>query len=341
MTGRGDRSVLRMVRSRALACGVTLLITADDVREAAERIAPHVMRTPGIFSPGLADVLGVPTALKLEVLQHSGCFKPRGITNKILLLSPAERAAGLVTVSGGNHGLALSRIARQLDLRVTIVMPESAPARSIATVRANGATLILTPNVTIAFDVAEEKRAGGLTYVHSYDDPAIIAGHGTVGLEFLADAPDLTDVVVSIGGGALISGVATAIKDVNPRVRVWGVETLGADAMSQALAAGRPVPIEVTSISSTLGAPTATERTLAHVRALVEDVFVVSDAEAVAGVVTLAEEARVWVEPAAGCLVPAARRMLDRVGPDVRLGLVLCGGNATLADVTAWRTRFA
>jgi threonine dehydratase len=319
---------------------MTDLIAVERIREAAERIAPHVLRTPTVASPGLADLLGVEVALKLEILQHSGCFKPRGITNKILSLSPEERAAGLLTVSGGNHGLALSRITAGMGIRATVVMPEAAPARSKAAVRSNGATLRLVPDVATAFDVADRERGAGLTYVHAYDDPLIIAGHGTLGLELIADAPGLTDVLVSIGGGALISGIATAVRAAKPSVRIWGVETGGADAMTRAIAAGRPVPVGVTSIVSTLGAPVVSDRTLAHVKALVEDVLVVDDAEAVDGVLTLAEEAKVWVEPAAGCLLPAARRVVAQVGPDAVLGLVLCGGNASFADITAWAQRF-
>ena len=180
-----------------------------------------------------------------------------------------------------------------------------------------------------------------LTYVHSYDDPVIMAGHGTLGLELINDRPDLTDVLVSIGGGALISGVATAIKAHNPAVRVWGVETVGADAMTQALAADRPVDIRPSSISSTLGAPNVTERTLGHVKALVEEVLLVPDAEAVEGVLTLVQAAKLWVEPAAGCLVPAARRVIERVGADAHIGLVLCGGNVSFSDVSGWLERFS
>jgi threonine dehydratase len=315
-------------------------ITIDDIRQAERVIAGRVLRTPCVPSAGLAAVLGRPVALKLETLQHTGCFKPRGIVNKVQSLSESERRKGVVTVSGGNHGIAMAMVARSMELAATIVMPQAAPERSKARIRADGANLILTPDVAAAFDVAEAERAKGLTYVHSYDDPLIIAGHGTLGLELIADAPDLTDVLVSIGGGALISGVATAIKAVKPSVRIWGVETEGADAMSQALAAQRPVQIKVTSISSTLGAPYVTDRTLEHVKALVEAVIVVPDADAVAGAVTLAEDARLWVEPAAGCLIPAAHQVVERAGADAVIGLVLCGGNTTMADMMRWVERF-
>jgi threonine dehydratase len=227
-----------------------------------------------------------------------------------------------------------------MGIAATIVMPEAAPARTKARISANGAKLILVADASTLFDVAEAERGKGLTYIHSYDDPLVIAGHGTAGLEFIGEMPDLTDVLVSIGGGGLISGVAAAVKAVRPAVRVWGVETEGADTMSQALAAGRPVRIKVSSIASTLGAPIVSARSLAHVKALVEQVLLVSDREAVEGVVTFAEEAKLWVEPACGCLLPAARRVIETVGKEVRLGLLACGGNVTLADVQGWIDRF-
>ncbi|MFB8101139.1 pyridoxal-phosphate dependent enzyme, partial [[Kitasatospora] papulosa] len=191
-----------------------------------------------------------------------------------------------------------------------------------------------------AFALVEELRAKGLTLVHPFDDPVVIAAQGTVGLEFAQDAGELTDVLVSIGGGGLIAGVATALRARRPGVRIWGVETDGARAMSAALEAGGPVPVELSSIVSTLSAPSVSPITYEHVSALVTDVLTVTDAEAVRGTLDLADHAKVWAEPAAGCLLPAARRVLERVGEDARLGLVLCGGNATTADVTAWAERF-
>jgi threonine dehydratase len=317
------------------------LVTIDEIRAAEQAIRGKVLRTPAVESPGLAKHLGCKVAIKLEILQRSGCFKPRGIVNKILSLSDAERRRGLITVSGGNHGIAIAEIARSLDIAVTVVMSEKAPERSKARIRADNATLLLTPDAGAAFDLAEKQCAEqGLTYVHSYDDPRIIAGHGTLGREFIADFPDLTDVMISIGGGGLISGAAVALKAANPKIRVWGVETVGADTMTQAIAKGAPVRIQTSSIATTLAPPSVTERTLAHVHALVEEVFVISDAEAVGGVLTIAEEAKIWAEPAAGCLIPAARKVRERVGKDAVLGLVLCGGNVTFADVAGWVQRF-
>jgi threonine dehydratase len=317
------------------------LIGIDDIRAAADEIAGHVLRTPTLPSPGLAAHFGVPVTCKLELLQRSGSFKPRGVFHKLLALSPAERAAGVVAVSGGNHGLALADVAGSLGIAATVVMPESAPQRSIETARASGAEVRLTPDMASAFALLDELVAAGRTLVHPFDDPMVLAAQGTVGLELATDAPDVTDVLVSVGGGALVAGVAAAVTALVPGVRVWGVETEGADAMSRAIAAGAPVPITPTSFVTTLSAPFVSQLTLDHCRELLADVIVVPDADAVRGTLTLAENAKVWAEPAAGCLVPAAHQVLDRVGPGAHLGLVVCGGNVTAADMAGWVQRFA
>jgi threonine dehydratase len=316
------------------------LVSLTDIALAAEWIAPHVVRTPTVPSPGLSALLGVPVTAKLELLQRTGSFKARGATAKLLALTDDERAAGVVAVSGGNHGIALAVMAGALGVAATVVMPESAPAGSVRIARDAGAAVRLTPDMAGAFALTTELQAGGLTLVHPFDDPTVIAGQGTVGLELAADAGDLTDVLVSIGGGGLISGVAAALHASRPDVRIWGVETEGAQAMSAALAAGGPVPVELTSIVTTLSAPSVSPLTYDHVSALVTDVLVVPDAEAVQGTLDLADHAKVWAEPAAGCLVPAARRVVEKIGDGTRLGLVVCGGNASTGDVAAWAARF-
>jgi threonine dehydratase len=315
------------------------LLPVEEVRAAASAIADHVERTPTVASAGMTAMLGVPTTLKLELLQRSGSFKPRGVSNKLLALGAAERDAGVVAVSGGNHGIAVADVAGRMDVRATVVMARSAPPRSIERIRAAGADLRLTGDMGSAFELLQELVDDGMTLVHPFDDPVVVAGQGTVGLELADDAPYLTDVLVSIGGGALIAGAAVALKALLPDVRVWGVETEGADAMARALAAGEPVAIAPSSIASTLSAPHVSQLTLEHVRQLVEEVFAVSDTDAMRGVVGFAEEAKLWVEPATGCLVPAARQVIERVDDDVSLGFVVCGGNVTHSDVRAWVDR--
>ncbi|MET7318486.1 threonine/serine dehydratase [Streptomyces thermoviolaceus] len=316
------------------------MIGISEIEAAAGRITGHVVRTPTVPSPGLSALLGVPVTAKLELLQRTGSFKARGAAAKLLSLSEAERAAGVVAVSGGNHGIALAVMASALEVKATVVMPRSAPARSVELAQESGATVRLTESMDEAFATAARLRDEGLTLVHPFDDPVVVAGQGTVVLELAQDAGDLTDVLVSIGGGGLISGVAAALHALRPGVRVWGVETEGAQAMSEALAAGGPVPVAVSSISTTLSAPAVSQLTYDHVAALVEDVLVVPDRDAVQGCLDLAEHAKVWAEPAAGCLLPAARRVCERAGGRVRLGLVVCGGNATTADVMGWAERF-
>jgi threonine dehydratase len=316
------------------------VIGIADIETAAERIAGHVVRTPTVPSPGLSALLGVPVTAKLELLQRTGSFKVRGAAAKLLSLSGAERAAGVVAVSGGNHGIALAVMAAALDVKATVVMPRSAPLRAVEIAESAGASVRVTDDMDGAFALMTRLQQEGLTLVHPFDDPVVIAGQGTVGAEFAADAGDLTDVLVSIGGGGLIAGVAAALRALRPGVRVWGVETEGAQAMSEALAAGGPVPVKLTSIVSTLSAPAVSQLTYEHVSELVTEVLVVPDREAVRGSLELADHAKVWAEPAAGCLLPAARRVLERVGEGARLGLVVCGGNATTGDMIAWTEHF-
>ncbi len=316
------------------------IIGIPDIEAAARIIAGHVVRTPTVPSPGLSELLGAPVTAKLELLQRTGSFKARGATAKLLSLSEAERAAGVVAVSGGNHGIALAVMAAALDVKATVVMPRTAPARSIRLVEAAGASVRLTDGMDTAFELVPRLRDEGLTLVHPFDDPVVIAGQGTVGLELAEDADDLTDVIVSIGGGGLIAGVAAALRARRPGVRVWGVETAGAQAMSEALAAGGPLPVAVSSIVTTLSAPSVSRLTYDHAAALVEEVLVVPDREAVRGSLEFAEHAKVWTEPAAGCLLPAARQVRERVGDGARIGLVVCGGNVTHQEISEWTARF-
>lgn len=312
------------------------LVDLAAIEAAAQRIGAGVVRTPTVSSPGLAARLGAPVLLKLENLQRAGSFKARGVLAKLASLSAAERDAGLVAVSGGNHGLAVAEVAGQAGVAAVVVMPENAPARSVAAARAAGADVRLTPDIPAAFALAGELQAAGATLVHPFDDPVVLAAQGTVGRELAHDAVALgtppTDVLVSVGGGALLSGVAVAVTALLPGTRVWGVETVGAEAVSTALRSGGPTPVPITSAVTTLSAPSASQLTYDHVRALVHEVLVVTDADADRGAVELAEHAGVWAEPAAGCLVAAARTVLAR-HPDALPALVICGRNADVADV--------
>ncbi len=316
-------------------------VTLATIEEAAAAIAPHVIRTPTLALDRLAERLGFPVVGKLEPLQHTGAFKVRGAFNRMQHLTADEIANGVVTVSGGNHGLAVAYAARSLGIDATIVMPTTAAATSIRQARADGADVRITPTVADAFAAALQEVEAGKVMIHPFDDPAVIAGQATLALELHDDAPEITDVIASIGGGGMISGVSIALKARNPELRVWGVETRGADAMSRALAVGEPVAMDaITSIATTLGAPTVSARTLAAVQQHVEEVILIDDEEAVRGIEVLAEATRLVTEPAAGATWAAALRIRDRLPADARVALVICGGNVSLDDIAGWRSRF-
>lgn len=306
-------------------------ISLADIEAARGRIAPHVTRTPLVRSETLSRQLGTNIYLKAELFQKTGAFKVRGAFNKMLGLSAGQ---SVVAVSGGNHAQAVAYAARTLGMRALIIMPETTPRNYLDATREYGAEIELVPNVALAFDVVDRYTAKGWVLVHPFNDPLVMAGQGTLGLEIIEDVPAITDCIVSIGGGGLISGVSTAIKGRRPQARIWGVETIGADCMSQALQAGHPVTLpKTTSIAKTLGAPAASDETLALVQHLVESVTVVSDAEALAALRTLLERTKMLTEPAASCTLAAAARLRQHFGPDRHVVLVLCGGNFAIDDL--------
>jgi threonine dehydratase len=311
------------------------------VQRAAEAIRPYVVRTPTVRLDRLAELLGRPVVGKLETLQHTGAFKVRGAFNRMLRLTDDEVAHGVVAVSGGNHGLAVAYAARELGIEATVLMPATTAAGSVRQARADGANVVILDAIADVFAQAVHEVEAGKVMIHPFDDPTVIAGQGTLALELHQDAPDITDVIASIGGGGMITGVSTALKGLDPAIRVWGVETVGADAMSRSLQAGRPVTLDkITSIATTLGAPTVSDRTLGGVRELVEEVLLCSDEEAVRGVDAFASAAKLLTEPSAGVTWAAALRLRDRLPADARVALIVCGANASLDDIHAWRTRF-
>jgi len=322
-------------RTNADAANVTDTgVTLSLIQNARQRIAPCIRRTPLTPSVALSERLKTNVYVKLEMFQKTGSFKVRGAFNKTLSLNAGEREGGLVAVSGGNHAQAVAYAARSLGLKALILMPENTPKNYVDATRGYGAEIKFSPDVHAAFaDVADHERAGA-TYIHPFDDPAVIAGQGTLGLEILDDLPQVTDVIVSIGGGGLIGGVATAIRSLKPSVRVWGVETEGADCMSKSLAAGQIVTLPaITSIARTLGAPAPSERTFDMAKNLLESVTVVPDSEALASLRFLLERLKILAEPAAACTLAAADRLRDQFSSDSHVALVLCGGNMPVEDL--------
>jgi threonine dehydratase len=317
------------------------MLPLELVCQAQHRIRGRVHRTPLVRSAALSDRLGVPVWVKPELLQKTGSFKPRGAFNKMLTLTADERARGVVAVSGGNHAQAVAYAARELGVRATIAMPAGTPRNYLDATRGYGAEVVLAPDIRAAFAEVRRLQAAGMVLVHPFDDPLLAAGQGTIGLEILEDLPGVTHVYVSIGGGGLIAGVSSALKAVKPDVTVVGVETEGADAMARALAAGHPVELPaITSIARTLGAPTVSDFTLGLVRELVSEVVVVDDAATVAALTFILERTKYLTEPAAACGLVAAERHRARFRPGDQVVLLLCGGNVSLDDVCAFRTRF-
>jgi len=309
-------------------------LTLADIQNARQRIAPCVRRTPLTASAVLSERLKTNVYVKLELFQKTGSFKVRGAFNKALGLSAEERGQGLVAVSGGNHAQAVAYAARTLGLKSVILMPESTPANYVDATRGYGAEIHFAANVGAAFAEVAEYESQGWAYIHPFDDPIVVAGQGTIGLEILDDVPQVTDIIVSVGGGGLIGGIATAVRSLKPTVRVWGVETEGADCMSKSLAAGKIVTLEaITSIARTLGAPAPSEMTLAMARNLLEGVTVVSDAEALAALRFLLERLKVLTEPAASCTLAAADRLKDQFSKERHVVLLLCGGNMPFEDL--------
>lgn len=315
---------------------MTKLIEFSAITEAAERLAGKVIRTPTIPGSKLTEKIQRPVFFKLENTQLGGSFKARGVLNKFLSLADDVKNNRFVAVSGGNFGIAIAEAAKIFGAEVAIIMPKSAPATAIDRVGELGSTVIVESDVHAAFERAKALAEQGYVVIDDCNDSLIAEGHGTLALEFIADCPELTDVLVAVGGGGMLAGVATALKAIKPEIRIWGVETSGASSMHQALRAGKPVNIEVTSIISTLGVPTIDEMMLAHAQAYIEEVVVVSDKSAVEGMVAFGEEAKLWVELASGTLIPAVMAIAPQLPADAVIGLVVCGGNISHQDMSKW-----
>lgn len=306
-----------------------------DIEAARTRIAAHVKRTRLERSETLSRRLGTNVFVKLELFQKTGSFKIRGAFNKLLSLSPDELSNGVVAVSGGNHAQAIAHASTVLGFDAVVLMPDTTPKNYVDATREYGARVELVPTIAEAFAKAERYKSEGRVFVHPFDDEVVMAGQGTVGLEIFEDLPEVTDVFVSIGGGGLMGGVTVALKTRKPETRIWGVETVGADAMARAFDAGYPVTLPaITSIAKTLGAPAVSDATLALAQKHLESVTVVTDSEAVDSLRFILERLKVLTEPAASCSLAAAEKVKGKLGSHVVL--VLCGGNLALEDLCSY-----
>lgn len=304
------------------------------IKQARERIKPFIKRIPLEHSLALSQYLGTNVWVKPELFQKTGSFKVRGAFNKLLSLSAEERKRGVVAISGGNHAQAVAYASSVMNVDAIVLMPESTPQNYVEATKNYGAKVDIQPTIGAAFAKIKSYETQGRIFIHPFDDPLVMAGQGTLGLEIMEDLPAATDIILSIGGGGFGGGVSTAVKAMKPGVRIWGAETIGADAMSQALKAGHPVELTaITSIAKTLGAPSVSSRTLALAQKHLEDVVVVTDEEAVQALKFILERLKILTEPAASCTLAVASRLRNQFNNNNNLVLVFCGGNLSLADL--------
>ncbi len=333
------------------------------IREAAARIRGRVHRTPLLSSRTAGQVVravqgvtlspgpaadGQPRVfLKAEHLQLTGSFKPRGATNKTDQLTDDERRRGLIALSAGNHAQAVAYVAASRGIPVTVVMPAGASQAKAAAARKYGAEVVLYgEHVGDAYRHLEEiRQARGLVYVHPFDDPAIIAGQGTIGLEIVEDLPDVDVIVVGVGGGGLATGIAAAAKQVRPGVRVYGVEPVASNALTLALEAGHVVDLDPISIADGLGAPFAGPWVMALARRYLDGIVLVEEREIAAGVRFALERMKQLLEPAGaaalGAVISARIPLRDGdtacvVGSGGNVDLARLPGVLALAEDVAW-----
>ena len=276
-------------------------LTIQAIREAAAAIAGVAHATPLDRSSTFSQMVGAPIYLKLENLQKTGSFKLRGAYNKIHLLSETEKKCGVIAASAGNHAQGVAYAASHAGIRSVIVMPETAPLSKVSATRGYGAEVMLAgTSYDEAFARAKQlEQQQGLTFVHAFNDPQVMAGQGTIGLEILRELPELATVVVPIGGGGLIAGVATAIKALAPQVRVVGVQAAGADAMARSKQAGVLTPTAVAStIADGIAVKSPGDATFAVIQQVVDEIVTIDDEAIAAAILMLLERAKLMVEGA-------------------------------------------
>jgi threonine dehydratase len=307
-----------------------VLVSHARVIAARDVIRDRLHYTPTMTSAYLSDRIGVPVHLKLELFQKTGSFKPRGVLNRLANMTEAERQRGLITLSAGNHAQAVAWAAREYGVRATVVMPTRATQAKVDATRGYGGDVIQTDADLLA-TALELQRARDLTLVHPFDCPFVIAGQGTLGLELLEQVPDVETVVLGVGGGGLIAGVAAAVKAVKPNARVIGVEPEGAPGMTESLRRGEPVRLErVDTVADGLAAPFAGRLNYYHVRALVDEMVLVTDDEILSAIPVLMERCKIVPEPAAAAAVAALLCGKVRPARGSTTVAIVSGGNIDL-----------
>lgn len=302
-------------------------MNASDIRAAAAAIAGGVLETPFVESPRLSALCGARLFIKFENLQTTGSFKERGALNRLLKLSAEERRRGVIAVSAGNHAQGVAFHAQRLGIPATIVMPRFTPMVKVEATRSQGATVRLHgESLDDARVLADElARTEGLLFIHPYDDAAVIAGQGTIGLEMLEARPDLDDLVVSVGGGGLLAGIAVAARELSPSVRITGVQAARFPSMVNALR-GEALPVGGATIAEGIAVPTPGRLTSALLARHVDDWLLVDEGDIEEAIVLLLEAEKTVAEGAGAAGLAAVMRHPERFAGR-KVGLVLCGGN--------------
>lgn len=307
-------------------------LSLDAIRANTASLAGDIRRTPcltldtGLIAQALGGGLAV---LKLECFQHTGTFKARGALTVARSLDAEQRARGITAASAGNHAIAAAWAARQVGASAKVVIQSNANPFRVALARAEGAAVIMKSPGAETFEEAERLvREEGRTFIHPFEGPLTSLGTAGVGLELMEDAPDLDAVVVSIGGGGLVSGIAAAVKQINPACKVYGVEPLGAAGMHRSLVTGSPVRLDrVDTIADSLGAPMALPFGHALCTAYLDEIVLLDDDSICAGMVAFQQEAKLAVEPAAGAALAAVLGPLRSRLQGKRVGVIVCGAN--------------
>jgi threonine dehydratase len=306
------------------------MIALQEIQAAAARTRGIVHRTPLLSAASIGERAGVRLLLKCENLQKTGSFKPRGALNKVLSLSAEEMSRGLVTVSAGNHAQAVAWAAARARVPCAVVMPTGSPRSKLDATRGYGAEIILHDDRATLFDRLNEVReARGATFVHPFDDPVGLAGAGTVGLEILEDLPAADLVVVPVGGGGLLGGIASAVKAVRPACRVIAVELAEGPGLAPSLAAGKPVPIvkPAETIAEGMAPPFVGALPLAIVREAVDEIVTVTEEEIKGAMRLLMTRAKLYVEGSGAAATAAVLSGAISLPPGARVVSIVSGGN--------------
>jgi threonine dehydratase len=323
---------LKFKSSKGIFGGIIMEVSVklNDVKSAVERLKGHVKHTPVLRGEKLDDILKCKVYFKPECLQITGSFKVRGATNKIFTLMEEERARGIIAASSGNHAQGVAYASKKLGIRATLILPENATKSKIEGTKALGAEVILHGLDSVqrykkAYELIEQK---GHTLVHSYNDPQLIAGQGTVGYEIIEDLSDVDVVVVPLGGGGLLSGVSVAVKEMNPKVRVIGVEPAAIPRYSESRAMGKPVEMEIKrTIADGLMVVKPGENNYPIIQKYVDDVVAVEDEYIYMAIKEILFKAKILAEPSAAIGVAAALAGKLNIKSDDKVCFVLTGGN--------------